>query len=203
VASVVDGRSSVDQRHVTTRPTSLGLVTAVLAIAALALPNAASASRSSCANADLTPTSSNVVALRNATFCLINVERRTHGLKPLLSSPQLRRAAQAYSRTMVRGRFFDHVSPSGSTLMTRVRRGTAYLAGAARYALAENIAYGCGYLATPAETVKSWMNSAGHRASILSPRYRHIGVGVALGAPTNDPMGGPAATYTTDFGYRA
>jgi uncharacterized protein YkwD len=175
----------------------------MLAIAALALPNVASASRSTCANADLTPTTSNVVALRNATFCLINAERRTHGLKPLKSSPQLRRAAQAYSRTMVRGRFFNHVSPGGSTLMSRVRRGTAYLAGAASYGLAENIAYGCGSLATPAQTVRGWMRSAGHRASILSPRYRHIGIGVAIGAPTNAPMGGTAATYTTDFGYRA
>lgn len=186
----------------TTRPTYLGLITALLAIAAMALPNVASASRSTCANADLAPTSSNVVALRKATFCLINLERRNHGLKPLRSSLQLRRAALAYSRTMVRGRFFNHVSPGGSTLMTRVLRGTAYLAGAARFGLAENIAYGCGTLATPAQTVKGWMRSAGHRASILGRRYRHIGIGVALGAPTNDPMGAPAATYTTDFGYR-
>jgi len=187
---------------VTNRPTSLGLLTALLAVAAMALPNVASASRSTCAHANLAPTSSNAVELRNATYCLINVERSKHGLKPLSSSAQLRRAAQAYSRTMVRGRFFNHVSPGGSTLMTRVRRGTAYLAGAARFALGENIAYGCGTLATPAQTVDSWMHSAGHRASILSPRYRHIGIGVAIGAPTNDPMGGVGATYTTDFGYR-
>lgn len=198
----MDGRAATDQCPVTTRPTYFGLLTTVLATVAMALPNVASASPTTCANADLAPTSSNVVALRSATFCLINVERRKHGLKPLQSSSQLARAAQTYSRTMVQGKFFDHVSPGGSTLTTRVLRGTAYLAGAANFSLAENIAYGCGDLATPRETVRSWMKSAGHRRPILSARYHHVGIGVALGAPTTGPMGALAATYTTDFGYR-
>ncbi len=187
----------------TTRPTYFALLTTVLATVAMALPSAASASRTTtCANADLAPTSSNVVAVRSATLCLMNVERRKHGLKALHSSSQLVRAAQTYSRTMVRGKFFNHVSPGGSTLTTRVRRGTAYLAGAVHYSLAEAIGYGCGSFATPRETVKTWMKYAGNRRTILSAHFRHVGIGVALGAPTNDDMGGLAATYTTDFGYR-
>lgn len=188
--------------RVTTRPLIHGLLTTAIAVAALALPNVALASSVSCANADLAPTRTNAVALRTATFCLINVERRKHGLRPLVSSDQLTDVAQRYSQTMVRERFFNHVSPGGSTLTSRVRRGTAYLAGAANYALAENIAYGCGSLGTPRSTVSLWMRSSTKRATILSRRYRHLGIGVAVGAPTRMALGAIAATYTTDFGYR-
>lgn len=146
------------------------------------------------------PTNDNVATLRDATFCLVNVQRTSHGLKAFASSSQLRKAAQNYSRAMVRQRFFDHVSPSGSTLLSRVRRGTTYLSGARNYALAENIAWGSGEYATPRETVKGWMESAGHRTNILDRSFRHIGVGVAIGAP-EDSQGMPAATYTTDLGH--
>jgi uncharacterized protein YkwD len=40
------------------------------------------------------------------------------------------------------------------------------------------------------------MHSAPHRTNILEPRYRVIGIGVAVGVP----MGGGGATYSTDFG---
>jgi uncharacterized protein YkwD len=102
---------------------------------------------------------------------------------------------------MVRENFFDHVSPGGSTLLSRVRRGTRYLRGVRNFTLGENIAWGSGDYATPAETVKGWMESAGHRANILNRGFRHIGVGVMLGAPADD-QGMPSATYTTDFGHR-
>lgn len=147
------------------------------------------------------PEGDNVPALSNATLCLINNERTSRGLKALKSSSHLRKAATNYSRRMVRENFFDHVSPGGSTLLSRVRRGTGYLRGARSFALGENIAWGSGEFATPRETVKNWMDSPGHRQNILNRRFRHIGVGVALGAP-EDSEGMPAATYTTDFGYR-
>jgi len=183
-----------------TRNLSLGALTTLLAVAALAVPNVASAA-TSCANADLVPTTENGPALRTATLCLLNEERATAGLKPLAANTQLRRAAQKHSLQMVRDSFFDHVSPAGTTLMSRVRTGTTYLRGALNFALGENIAYGSGYLATPANTLKGWMDSPGHRKNILNGRYRHVGVGVAMGAPGIEG-GGPAATYTTAFGTR-
>jgi uncharacterized protein YkwD len=172
----------------------------VLAWAMLAMP--ATAPASTCAGADLMPAADNDAALRSATLCLVNAERTKRGLVSLTSNAQLGKAAQNYSRAMVRERFFDHVSPGGSTLLSRVRRGTAYLRGARNYALGENIAWGSGEYATPQETVQAWMESAGHRANILNRRFRHIGVGIAPGAPEDD-QGMPAATYTTDFGQRS
>jgi uncharacterized protein YkwD len=47
-----------------------------------------------------------------------------------------------------------------------------------------------------------WMHSAGHRANILNPQYRDIGIGAALGAPVEVSGASNAATYTTDFGER-
>ena len=44
--------------------------------------------------------------------------------------------------------------------------------------------------------VRAWMNSAGHRANILSRSFKQIGIGIANGAPN----GGSGATYATDFG---
>jgi uncharacterized protein YkwD len=177
-----------------------GLFPAILAWAVLAMP--ATTPASTCAGADLMPAADNGATLRSATLCLINAERTQRGLAPVTSNAQLGKAAQNYSQAMVRQRFFDHVSPSGSTLLSRVRRGTGYLRGARSYALGENIAWGSGEYASPLETVKGWMESAGHRANILNRRFRHVGVGVALGAPEDD-QGMPAATDTTDFGQRS
>ena len=42
------------------------------------------------------------------------------------------------------------------------------------------------------------MNSPGHRANILNPRFRQIGIGIALGNPAGVDGGG--ATYASAFG---
>jgi uncharacterized protein YkwD len=197
---VLDAAGEVDGLSMAPRTLIRGLLPAILASVVLAFPG--SASSATCAGADLMPTNNNAVALRDATLCLLNIERTSRGLTPLATNTQLRRVAQNYSRAMVRERFFDHVSPGGSTLLSRVRRGTVYLHGAHQFALGENIAWGSGDYATPRETVKSWMESRGHRLNILNRSFRHIGVGVAIGAP-EDAQGMPAATYTTDFGERS
>jgi len=176
------------------------LACALLCCIALALP--ASASAATCANADLMPDASNFAGVKKATLCLLNEERSARGLSRLTPNGQLGKAAQRYSASMVRQRFFDHVSPSGSTLDSRVRRGTSYLRGSVcSWSLGENIAWGAGDRATPRKIVRFWMNSSGHRRNILDRRFRHIGIGVATGAP-DDVQGQPAATYTTDFGSR-
>ncbi len=167
---------------------------------ALALPAAASAG--ACANAEIVPAADNLAQVRSATLCLLNVERTSRGLGRLTSERQLRKAAQRYSVKMVRERFFDHVSPAGSTLTSRVRGGTSYLRGrVSSWSLGENLAWGSDDFATPSKIVRSWMNSPGHRRNILNRRFRQIGIGVAIGAP-DDVRGRPAATYTTNFGSR-
>ncbi len=195
---MVDRRWTVDQEDMAHVAKLLAFV--LLACIALALP--ASASAASCSNTDVVPSAANIASVKSATLCLLNRERRSRGLSKLSSNRELAKAAQRFSAAMVRQRFFDHVSPTGSTLASRVRGGTSYLRGRVRsWSLGENIAWGSGDLASPQQIVRSWMNSPGHRRNILDRRFRHIGLGVATGAP-DDVQGEPAATYTTNFGFR-
>ena len=157
---------------------------------------AAAATR--CRGQNLIPTGHNVSKVRRATLCLVNRARRRHGLRPLRPNRKLRRAAQRHSMNMVREQFFAHVDPEGRTEVDRI-----IAAGFAKpnqpWALGENIAWGTGRLATPANIVRAWMASPGHRANILRRDYKRIGIGIAPNAPLRTAAS-RSATYTTDFG---
>lgn len=178
------------------------LATTLLAAVALALPASSAAAAAPCANAAAVPSAANVKKVEKATLCLLNRERAKRRLPRLTSNGELRKAARGFSTSMVRQNFFDHVSPSGSTLRSRVRGQTSYLRGKIRsWSLGENLAWGSGRLGTPALIVRAWMRSSKHRRNILNRRFRHIGIGVVTGAPS-DVQGRPSATYTTNFGSR-
>jgi uncharacterized protein YkwD len=164
----------------------------------LAVPAIASA----CSDADIAPTGRNIAKARAATLCLLNEQRALHGLRNLRAHRMLQSAAQRYAGAMVKGGFFSHVSPTGSTLEQRIRQGTRYLAGALRYEIGENIAWGQGTLAKPRSIVAAWMASPGHRANILRATFREIGIGIVPGAPVAGLGGDPAVTYANEFGAR-
>lgn len=100
---------------------------------------------------------------------LTNAERAKWGLAPLTIEVQLNQAAQKHSADMAYGDQFSHTGVDGSTPWTRIEAS-----GYQYQAAAENIAAG---YSTPATVVASWMNSPGHRANILNPNVRNIGVG--------------------------
>jgi uncharacterized protein YkwD len=127
-----------------------------------------------------------------AVLRLVNAQRASAGLVPVEPDRRLARAARRFSRDMVRQRFFDHVSPAGSTVGQRVRQ-----AGFTGRGVAETIAWGAGESAGPEAIVAMWMASPGHRAIIMDGTYRRVGVGVASGSPAG--MDG-ARTVTADFG---
>lgn len=179
----------------------LRLTLPTLAAAALALAGPATASAHRCAGADLIPNASNGHAIRHATRCLLNVRRARHHLPRLHAQRALRHAATTYSGSMVHNGFFAHVSPNGSTMVSRIRR-TSYLRHARSWSLGENLAWGAGGASTPRQIVRAWMHSPPHRANILSPSFLQIGVGVVRGAPRHAGASVAAATYTTEFGRR-
>jgi uncharacterized protein YkwD len=177
----------------------LRLVLPALALAlVLAVPAGATAA---CKGARQHPSAHNMKAIRHATLCLLNGQRHRHGLGKLRAQRTLAQVATRYSRLMVRKGFFAHVSPTGSTMVGRVRR-TGYLHGASRWSLGENLAWGAGRSATPAQIVRAWMRSPGHRRNILDASFREIGIGVVRGAPLRVRAARAAATYTTEFGHR-
>jgi uncharacterized protein YkwD len=173
-----------------------------LAAGALLVPASGASAAAWCANADVRPTSSNEKVVRDATLCLLNAERSKRGLKPLKANSKLRKAAERHSRNMVADGFFDHVSPSGSTMVDRVRKA-GYMKPGRAWSLGENIAWGTGDLSTPRATMRAWMNSPGHKANILRRNFREIGIGIDLGAPVRLRASESGATYTTDFGVLA
>lgn len=105
---------------------------------------------------------------------LVNVERSKEGLSPLGTFDSLTQAAQIRAPEV--GVLFSHDRPDGTSCFTALDQ-TGAKKGA--YTWGENIAAGN---ATAAETVEQWMNSPGHRANILNPKYTHIGVGYCYDA---------------------
>jgi uncharacterized protein YkwD len=151
-----------------------------------------------CANADLRPTRENVRQVRAAVLCLHNELREAQGLPRLRDNVKLRRAARSHAEDMVASRFFAHTTPGGVSMTDRIRRA-GYMRSAGYWSIGENLAWGTGSFGTPRGAVQAWMNSTGHRANLLNPRFRHAGVGVAIGTPSS---GGGGATFTVDFGVR-
>ena len=166
-----------------------------LALVLVAAPAASAAGACSAANASIATASKRTLV--RATLCQLNVDRARQGLRPLRLNRRLSVAARRHSRAMARRHFFSHNSLNGSSFLDRIRR-TGYLRGARSWTVGENIAYGSGRLSTPRAIGRAWMNSAGHRANILSRSFHAIGIVIAAGTPS----GRGGATYTTDFGRR-
>jgi uncharacterized protein YkwD len=154
-----------------------------------------------CVSADAMPGQAAAEDLRAATLCLMNAERAARGLGRLQSEPLLGRVAASYARQMVRGQFFDHTSPAGSTMLARIR-STSYLRDVTSWSVGENLAWGSGNLATPRAMVRAWMQSAEHRANLLDRHFADVGIGVVAGAPVALEPGELGGTYVTDFGRR-
>jgi hypothetical protein len=100
---------------------------------------------------------------------------------------------------MVAQGFFGHESPDGGTLVQRLT-DAGYLGDDDAWVVGENIGWGQASLATARSMVTAWMNSPGHRENLLSADYTQVGLGLALGTPTDQTWG---ATYTPDFGAGA
>jgi uncharacterized protein YkwD len=144
---------------------------------------------------DKTPAS--LKAARNATLCLINEERSARGLNRLRFNHKLTLAGLRHARDMVSQHYFSHDALSGEDFVQRIL-DTHYASPSASFSLAENLAWGTLDLSSPRETVKGWMNSAGHRRNILDVGFRELGIGIAIGDPTDGHEGG--ATYAAEFG---
>ena len=168
------------------------IAVATAATAALAGSAAPAQAEAACANANANPNDISLAASKHATLCLLNQERRSHGLKPLRDNSKLNLASQRHARDMARNNYFAH-----GDFVSRLR-SAGYFRGRRSWSVGENIAWGSGSNATPRSIVWMWMHSPGHRANILNGSFHEIGVGLVAGAPIPRVRG--AATYTTDFG---
>jgi len=136
---------------------------------------------------------------RASVRCFMNRERRRHGIGRLDNHKRLQRAAQKHTEHMIKKSCFSHQCPGEGSLETRLRIVDYLLGGLLRWTYGENIAYGGEHYGTPKAIVKAWMHSSGHRANILNPAFKDVGVGFEPRMPGSRADGG---TYTTDFGMR-
>ena len=100
---------------------------------------------------------------------LVNAERAKYGLAALALDETLCGYARVKSQDMHDQGYFSHTSPTYGSPFDMMRSfGVSYRSAG------ENIAMG---YSTPEAVVAAWMNSAGHRANILSANYTTLGVG--------------------------
>ena len=106
---------------------------------------------------------------------IVNRIRARHGLRRLKASRPLAVAATRHTGDMLARDFLSHASSDGTGMAQRVRRYT----GTRRW-IGENIAAISGR-ATARKAVRMWMKSPPHRAVLLAPSGRRIGVGKRRG----------------------
>jgi uncharacterized protein YkwD len=102
----------------------------------------------------------------------MNRVRAQHGLGRLTADTHLQRAARAHSREMLGADVFQHGAFGSRMARFNV---TGRLAG-------ENLAWGTGALGTARGIVAAWLASPEHRANLLRPSFRRVGVADLVGA---------------------
>ena len=109
-----------------------------------------------------------------AMLKLLNKERTKRGLHALTTNKPARAVARKYSADMFARGYFSHINPEGKTPFDRMRAGKVIFGTAG-----ENLAL------APTLTLahQGLMNSPGHRANILSTKYRAVGIGIVDGGP--------------------
>ena len=124
-----------------------------------------------------------------------------HHLRPLALSSGLSRAALVHTQDMVTRGYFEHNSANGQPFWQRIR--SYYSQRNFRYwSVGENLLWTSGQ-ATPSQSMKLWMASPEHRANILNPAWRQIGIAAVNSPSAPGTYGGLDVTVvTTDFGVR-
>lgn len=103
-----------------------------------------------------------------------NIQRSGGGLSALSLNNQLSQAAQQKANDMAARNYWSHASPEGTQPWQLISA-----AGYAYTAAGENLAYG---FDSSSGTLAGWMNSAAHRANVLSSGYTDVGFGIANAA---------------------
>lgn len=110
--------------------------------------------------------------LERGIFRALNRVRSRYGLPRLRMVPKISLVAAVHSADLAANRFISHSSSNGMLFSRRVRRVVA-----AR-TVGETIIELRGSV-TPRRVVRAWMRSPRHRAQLLAPGYRRVGVGRA------------------------
>ena len=114
----------------------------------------------------------------------INLARADVGVSPLRMDPVLQQAAREHSRDMYARHYFSHKTPDGKSPYDRLQEARFRFVAAG-----ENIAFA----PDPDQAWNSLIHSPDHRANIVNPDFRCVGIGAFKG------LGGYEEMFTQDF----
>ncbi len=100
---------------------------------------------------------------------LLNKERKKRGLQPLAADEPMRKVARAHAQDMLQRGYFSHVTPEGNDPFYRMKK-----AGITYKRAGENLAYA----STLAKAHNGLMHSKLHKAAILNPQFKRVGIGI-------------------------
>jgi len=104
-----------------------------------------------------------------ALFRLLNEDRARYGLSPLILDGELSNIARIKSQDMADNNYFAHTSPTYGNVRTMLSSfGVSYLAANENIARSRSVEH----------ANASFLSSEGHRRTMLSAFYTHVGIGV-------------------------
>lgn len=143
-----------------------------------------------------------IADLERRIHALTNAQRRKHGIPELQFDERLAKVARAHSQDMSNKNFFQHINLDGEDPGARGKRlgyrcvknyDTYYTEGLSenlmRTYLYDSVLEQAGIVVgydwrTPEEiaqiSVDGWMNSPGHRRTLLTATYDREGIGIAI-----------------------
>jgi uncharacterized protein YkwD len=118
--------------------------------------------------------------LESVLVSRINDVRRSHGLRAIRVVPRLAGAADRHASSMAAAAYFRHelFTPRRDPDWTRFGTWIRWFypgPGYTSWSAGENLAWGAPGL-TARQAVRRWLASPGHRANLLEPRWRNLGV---------------------------
>lgn len=145
------------------------------------------------------------ITARNAielpTIKRINALRKKHGLRPLKVTRSLGKAARAHARSMARKGYFSHTSANGTVFWKRIQKWYGS-AGYKKWQVGENLLWASPDV-TPKRAVEMWLDSPPHRAVLLNPAWRQIGLQAVRAKDAPGVFGGRNVTIVAAaFGAR-
>lgn len=196
-AADAPGPPCADSRHVAQRLPKVALLFSVLtALAAiyLALPGTAQPAQAHVSAVQLT-------SLDRGVLQQLNAIRALHGLAAVKLDVSLNASAAQHSVEMGAKGYFEHNSADGTVFWKRIQH--YYPASNFTYwSVGENLLWSSPAV-DPTQAMRMWMNSPEHRANILNPRWRQIGISaVHLDSAPGTYENLPVTIITTDFGVR-
>lgn len=153
------------------------------------------------AGAASTSPSVRLSGLDRSLLVQINVVRQAHRLAPLKLSQQLTVAAVEHTTEMGEAGYFAHESLDHTAPATRIERSYPS-AGRRFWSVGENLLFVAPDVSA-AEAITMWMNSPEHKANLLDPSWREIGISARHSSTAPGTYGNqPVTIITTDFGVR-